>query len=60
MSVMNFAPKTHRQAEPMPTMSDVFKLVEATNKRIDAMDAKLDDVHAYLRETIQELLGSKV
>lgn len=57
MTLLKLAQKP-QETEPMPTLNDVYKLAESTNKRLDAMEDKLDSIHAELRVAIRGLVES--
>lgn len=46
------------ETETMPTLNDVYKLAESTDKRLNAMEDKLDALHAELRVAIRGLVES--
>lgn len=46
------------ETETMPTLNDVYKLAESTDRRLDAMEDKLENIHAELRVAIRGLVES--
>lgn len=46
------------ETETMPTLNDVYKLAESTDRRLNAMEDKLDALHAELRVAIRGLMES--
>lgn len=47
-----------QETETMPTLNDVYKLAESTDRRLDAMEDKLENIHAELRVAIRGLVES--
>lgn len=44
------------ETETMPTLNDVYKLAESTDRRLDAMEDKLDALHAEVSVAIGALM----
>lgn len=57
MTLLKLAQKP-QETETMPTLNDVYKLAESTDRRLDAMEDKLDALHAELRVAIRGLVES--
>ena len=57
MAVLKFAQKP-QETEKMPTLNDVYKLAESTDRRLDAMEDKLENIHAELRVAVRGLVES--
>lgn len=44
------------ETETMPTLNDVYQLAESTDRRLDVIEGKLNNIEAELRVAIRGLM----
>lgn len=57
MALLKLAQKP-QEIDKMPTLNDVYQLAESTDRRLDVIEDKLNNIEAELRVAIRGLVES--